>query len=108
MHHNKSHLYTNNTLTLVCCFQHTENHRTFNKHVTKNIQKNVKSGVNPSKILQGNDKQEGMEIIQKEKNMPPNRCLIDSEWVFKKESDGQFMARLVVWGHAQIPGVDFT
>ena len=40
--------------------------------------------------------------------MPPNICLIESKWVFKKKRDGQFRAHLVVWGYTQIPGVDFT
>ena len=40
--------------------------------------------------------------------MPPNRRLVDSKWVFKKKIDGGFRARLVAWGHNQIPGVDFT
>ena len=40
--------------------------------------------------------------------MPPNRCLIDSKWVFKKKSDGQFWARLLAQGHTQISGLEFT
>ena len=66
MHHNIIQLYTNNTLTLVCCCQHTENHKTSKKHVITNIQNKVKPGVHPSKGLQRHDKQEGMEKIQKE------------------------------------------
>ena len=41
-------------------------------------------------------------------NMPPNRRIIDSKWVFKKKRDGQFSALLVARGYDQIPGVDFT
>ena len=103
-HHNESHLYTNNTLTLVFCFHYTENHITFKKHVITNIQKNAKYGVHPSKRLQGHDKKEGTEKTQKE-NMPSNRCLIDSKWVSKKTSDGQFRASLAARGHTQILGV---
>ena len=49
-----------------------------------------------SKLIQGHGKQGGMEKIQK--TMPPNRCLIDSNWVFKKKIDGLFRACLVAWG----------
>ena len=48
-----------------------------------------------------------MEKIQKE-NMPQNRRLIDSKWVFNNKSDGQFRARIVARGHTKIPGVDFA
>ena len=41
-------------------------------------------------------------------NMPPNRRLIDSKWVFKKKSGGQFRASIVARGHTQIPWVGFT
>ena len=44
----------------------------------------------------------------KSENMPPNRGLVDSKWVFRKKSDSRFRARLVARGHNQIPGVDFT
>ena len=40
--------------------------------------------------------------------MPPNRCLIDSKWVFKKKRYGQFRALLVGQGYTQVPGIDFT
>ena len=42
----------------------------------------------------------------KRKNMPPNRRLIDSKWVFKNKRDGRFRARLVAQGYTQIPGVE--
>ena len=67
MRQKKRHLYTNNTLTLVCCFQHTVNHRHFKKHDITNIQNNVKDGVCSSEGVQGNDKEGGMEEIQKKK-----------------------------------------
>ena len=31
-------------------------------------------------------------------NMPPNSCIIDSKWVYKKKRDGQFWEGLVGWG----------
>ena len=37
-----------------------------------------------------------------------NRRLTDSKRVFKKKRDAQFGARLVLWSHTKIPGVDFT
>ena len=40
--------------------------------------------------------------------MPPNRCLIDPKWVFKKKIDGQFRARLVAQGYTQILEVNLT
>ena len=48
-----------------------------------------------------------MWIKSKIINMPPNRRLIDSKWVFKKKIDGILRARLVTRGYTQIPGVDF-
>ena len=40
--------------------------------------------------------------------MPPNRCLIESKWAFKKKGDGQLRARIDTQRYTQIPGVDFT
>ena len=44
----------------------------------------------------------------KRRNMPPNRRIIDSKWVFKKKIYAQFRARLVARGYTHIMGVDFT
>ena len=41
-------------------------------------------------------------------NFPPNRCLIDSKWVFKKKIYGQFRALLVAQGYTQIPELNLT
>ena len=41
-------------------------------------------------------------------NMPTNRRLIDSKWVFKNKIYGQFRACLVPQGYTQITGVDLT
>ena len=46
-----------------------------------------------------------MEKTQK-KNMPQNRRLIDSKWVFRNKRDGRFRARLVAQEYTQIPGVE--
>ena len=50
----------------------------------------------------------GVWIKYKRRNMPPNRHLIYSKWVFKKKRDGRFRARLVGRGYTHIPGIDFT
>ena len=47
------------------------------------------------------------EVIDKSE-VPCNRMLLGSKWVFKKKKDGQYRARLVAKGYNQIPGVDFT
>ena len=107
MHHNKSHVYTNNTLTLVCCCRHTENHRNFRKHAITNIQKMLSLAyIHQKEFKYMINKRVWRKY--KSKNMPPNRRLVNSKWVFKKKSDGRFRARLVAWGNNQIPGVDFT
>jgi hypothetical protein len=41
-------------------------------------------------------------------NIPKNRRLIGSKWVFKVKRNGVFRARLVALGYSQIPGVDYT
>ena len=50
----------------------------------------------------------GVCIKSKRGGDPPNICIIDSKWVFKKKIDGQFRASLVARGYTQIPGVDFA
>ena len=44
----------------------------------------------------------------KRRNMPPNRRLIESKFVFKKKKDSQIRAHLISQGYTQIPGVDLT
>jgi hypothetical protein len=41
-------------------------------------------------------------------DIPQNRRLIGSKWVFKKKKNGVFRARLCALGYSQIPGVDYT
>ena len=38
--------------------------------------------------------------------IPSNRRLIGSKWVFKKKRNGVYRARLVGLGYSQVPGVD--
>ena len=40
--------------------------------------------------------------------VPSDRTLIGSRWVFKVKNNGVFRARLVGLGYSQIPGVDFS
>ena len=40
------------------------------------------------------------------KEIPKDRRLIGSKWVFKKKRNGVYRARLVGLGYSQIPGVD--
>ena len=42
----------------------------------------------------------------KKKDIPNDRRLLGSKWVFKKKKNGVFRARLVALGYNQIPGVD--
>ena len=46
--------------------------------------------------------------MTKIKNIPPNRRLIGSKWVFNKNIDSQFTAFLVAKRYAKTPGFDFT
>ena len=41
-------------------------------------------------------------------NIPKDRKLIGSKWVFKQKKNGVYRARLVALGYNQVPGVDFT
>ena len=50
----------------------------------------------------------GVWRITKKANVPQNRRLIGSKWVFKVKRNGVFRARLVALGYNQIPGVDYT
>ena len=47
-------------------------------------------------------------IKAKIKDIPEDRKLIGSKWVFKRKKNGIFRARLCALGYSQIPGVDFT
>jgi len=47
-------------------------------------------------------------VKKKINDIPPNRKLIGTKWVFKKKRDGRHRSRLVVLGYTQVPGVDFT
>ena len=38
----------------------------------------------------------------------PDRCCVNTKWVFKINRNGIFCARLVVCGHSQIAGADYT
>ena len=40
-------------------------------------------------------------------DVPKNKRLVGSRWVFECRKDGQFRARVVAQGFTQIPGVDF-
>ena len=44
----------------------------------------------------------------KKRDIPSDRRLIGSRWVFRVKRNGVFRARLVALGYSQIPGVDFT
>ena len=41
------------------------------------------------------------------KDVPKNKRLIGSRWVFERRKDGQFRARIVAQGFTQVPGIDF-
>jgi hypothetical protein len=56
----------------------------------------------------GDMQERGVWQIVKKKEIPRERRLIGSKWVFKKKRTGVYRARLVALGYSQIPGVDFT
>ena len=103
----KNHLYTNNTLTLVCCRHHKDGHIVFKMRGITKIQKNTSLVYVHPKQIQGYDTYRVL-IKNKWRSMPPNKFIIESKWVFNKKIDSQFRARLVIWGYTQIPGVDLT
>jgi hypothetical protein len=45
---------------------------------------------------------------RKHRDIPADRRLIGSKWVFKKKKNGVYRPRLVALGYSQIPGVDYT
>ena len=44
----------------------------------------------------------------KKNQIPSNRRLIGSKWVFKKKGNGVYRARLCGLGYVQVPGLDYT
>ncbi len=50
----------------------------------------------------------GVWRYRKIKELPSNRKIIGSKWVFKTKKNGVHRARLVALGYSQIPGVDYT
>jgi Reverse transcriptase (RNA-dependent DNA polymerase) len=67
-----------------------ENWRTaINKEFNNMLKRNVRKHIN-------------------KKDIPQGRKPIRSKWVFKKQRNGVYCARLVALGYSQVPGVDFT
>jgi Reverse transcriptase (RNA-dependent DNA polymerase) len=50
----------------------------------------------------------GVWEIKNIKDIPVNRKLIGTKWVFKKKRSGVYRSRLVLLGYNQIPEIDFT
>jgi hypothetical protein len=46
--------------------------------------------------------------IKDKSDVPEDRRLLGTKWVFKKKSSGIFRARLVALGYNQVPGVDYS
>ena len=103
----KRHLYTKRNLTLVCfvgIWWTTELPRSMASQ--RSIITWRLAYIHP-KGIQGHDKQGGLEKI-KIKNSPPNRNLIDSKWVFKREIYGRLRARIVAQEYTQVSGLHST
>ena len=47
-------------------------------------------------------------VIIKKKDIPENRILIGTKWVFKIKRNELYRSRIVALGYTQIPGIDFT
>ena len=58
------------------------------------------------KELENIEKNKVWRVIAKDQ-VPTDRRLLGTTWVFKVKKNGIFMARLVAQGFAQIPGIDF-
>ena len=95
------------TLNLVCCCQHTSVYIIFRNNGIKITRRTQRLAYVYSKGIQGHDISGGMKKSNRI-NIPPNRRLIGSKWVFKKKRDGRFRACLVAWGYTKITGVYFT
>jgi transposase InsO family protein len=46
--------------------------------------------------------------VKKKHEIPSDRRLIGSKWVFKRKKNGVYRSRLCALGYSQIPGLDFT
>ena len=103
----QNNLYTNNTLTLMCCSHDMESHIIFKMCGMTKIQQNTRLTYIHPKQIQGYNTYSVL-IKRKRINVPPNKCIVESKWVFKKKRGIQLRARLVITGYTKIPGEDFT